>query len=74
MPVRQLFLDLVISHLDNSNELFYNILDTDIKQLQKVQNAAGKLVLRKGHYDSTIACVKDRHWQAVKLRDPTNCP
>jgi hypothetical protein len=65
---KTVILGLVITHLDNSNGLFYKLPDTDIKKLQRVQNAAAKLVLRKGKYDSATNCLKDLHWLPIKLR------
>jgi len=48
---------LVFIHLKNSNRLFYEISDTDIKKLKQVQNAATNLVLRKGKYNSPTSCL-----------------
>ena len=39
---------LVMSHLDYGNSLFFGLPDCDIKQLQRVQNAAAKVVLQRG--------------------------
>ena len=61
--VRQLFLDLiVVTHLDNFNELFYKLPHTDIKKLQWVQKAVAKLVLWKAKYDSVTSCMKNLDW------------
>ena len=48
---KTVILGLVITHLGNSNGLFYKMPDTDTKKLQRVQNAAAKLVWRKGKRD-----------------------
>ena len=47
-----LMLGLVISHLDFCNSILVGLPDVSIKQMQKVQNLAAKVVLGKSKMDS----------------------
>ena len=59
---------LVLSHLDYANSLLFGLPDCDILRLQRVQNAAAKLILRKERRDSATACLKELHWLPIRLR------
>ena len=59
---------LVLSHLDYSNGLFINVHESSLKKLQRVQNIAAKIVLKKGRRDSSTWCLKQLHWLPIKLR------
>ena len=63
-----LVLTLVITHLDYANSLLAGISDIHLNKLQRVQNAAAKLVLRRSKYDSSTDCLRDLHWLPVRFR------
>ena len=63
-----LVLGLVLSHLDYSNAIFVGLPDKDIKAMQRVQNAAAKMVLLKTKYDSSTDALKSLHWLPIKYR------
>lgn len=64
----QVILGLVISHLDYANALFGGLPKQDIAKLQRVQNSAAKIVLRKERRDSATSCLKQLHWLPIRLR------
>ena len=59
---------LIMSHLDYSNGLLYGISSHLLAKLQRVQNAAARLVLRKSKYDHITESLKDLHWLPVRFR------
>ena len=59
---------LVIAHLDYANGLFFGMQEISVKRLQRIQNSAAKLILRKGKYDSSTECLKALHWLPIRLR------
>ena len=63
-----LVLGLVMSHLDYCNAIFYGLPGVDLKRLQRVQNAAAKLVLNKSCRDSVTKCLFCLHWLPIKSR------
>ena len=52
-----LVLSLVISHLDYVNGILAGLPKCDISRMQRVQNIAAKLILKKGKYDSAKDCL-----------------
>ena len=50
------------SRLDYCNSLFFNMCKENIFKLQKVQNAAARLVARKRKRDSIASTLRDLHW------------
>ena len=63
-----LVLGLVLSHLDYSNAIFVGLSDKDIKAMQRVQNAAAKMVWLKTKYDSSTDALKRLHWLPIRYR------
>ena len=61
-----LVLGLVLSHLDYLNTIFVGLPDKDIKAMQRVQNAAAKMVLLKTKYDSSTDALKRLHWLPIR--------
>ena len=58
----------VTSKLDQNNSLLLGIPDTQISRMQKVQNAAAKIVYRKKKYDHVTPLLKELHWLPIKQR------
>ena len=56
------------SRLDYCNSLFINISNHNLKKLQKVQNAAARLVTRKRKRDSVSSILRELHWLNVESR------
>ena len=56
------------SHLDNCNALYFNLPSYLIAKLQKVQNAAARLVTGTSKYDHISPVLYDLHWLPVKQR------
>ena len=63
-----LVLGLVVVHLDYANSLFVGLPKKDIQRLQRVQNFAAKVILRRRKRDSATRCLKELHWLPVHLR------
>ena len=63
-----LVMGLVISHLDYANSILIEVPDVTIKQLQRVQNMAAKVVLQADKYASPKECMKNLHWLPVHKR------
>ena len=59
---------LVISHLDYANAILANIPTCQLKKLQRVQNIAAKLILRKQYTDSSTESRKALHWLPMTAR------
>ena len=54
------------SRLDYCNSLFFNMKKGNLFKLQKVQNAAARLVARKKKRDSISTVIKELYWLRVK--------
>ena len=63
-----LLLRLVVSHLDYANGIMIGLPETNLKELQLVQNMSAKLVKRKGKLDSATECMESLHWLPIKYR------
>lgn len=61
-------LGLVISHLDYANSLYANLPNVVIMMLQRIQNMAAKLVLKRGKEDSASEALKELHWLPIRQR------
>ena len=59
---------VISSRIDNCNSLYYNISSKNIKQLQKVQNSAVRLVYRVGRRCSITNLRRELHWLPVSSR------
>ena len=58
-----------MSHLDYVNSAFISLPASDInKILQRVQNAAAKLLLNLKRMDSSTEALKTLHWLPIKFR------
>ena len=58
----------ISSRLDYCNALFKNMPNYQFEKLQKLQNFAAKVVLKKSYYDHVTPCLIDLHWLPVKFR------
>ena len=58
----------VTSRLDCCNSLLFGVHKKHIAKLQKVQNAAAKLITLKRKYDHATPLLKDLHWLPISER------
>ena len=56
------------SKLDYCNSFFYNILETDMGRLQRVQNCLAKVVTKAPRFSRSTPILKRLHWLLVKFR------
>ena len=61
-------LALVIGRLDYCNSLLYGLPVCYINKLQRVQNAAARLISNTTLFDHISPVMKDLHWLPVKYR------
>ena len=59
---------LVVSRLDYCNSLLYGISKQNINKLQKVQNAAARLIVRKRRYDHIRPTLMELHMLPIEFR------
>ena len=59
---------VITSRLDYCNSLFFNMSQSNIYKLQKVQNAAARLVARRRKRKSISGVIRDLHWLRVESR------
>ena len=59
---------VISSRLDYCNSLFFNMSKQNIYKLQKVQNAAARLIDRKRKCESVTSTLRDLHWLKVEQR------
>ena len=59
---------MVISHLDYCNGLLYGLPDTEISKLQRVQNAAARLISGTRRCEHITPILKVLHWLPVRSR------
>ena len=56
---------MIASGIDNSNSVLFGTSRRNLDKLQKVQNAAARLVMRKRKHDSISNSIKELHWLRV---------
>jgi hypothetical protein len=59
---------VVTSRLDYCNFLFFGATKTLLSKLQRIQNTAARLILRKSKRDSISSCLKQLHWLNIEQR------
>ena len=59
---------LVTSRLDYCTALLYELPETMLKRLQRVQNCAARLICRRKKHDHVTPLLKELHWLPIHVR------
>ena len=59
---------MVLSHIDYANSIYSGLPTSTIKPLQRIQNFAAKVVLKRRKFDSASQALRDLHWLPVGRR------
>lgn len=58
----------ITSRLDFNNSLYYGLPDSQIQKLQRIQNAAARLVIRAPKHSHITPILEQLHWLPLKFR------
>ena len=64
----KLVASMITSRLDYCNAIFADGADEQIAHIQKIQNKAARLILKKSKRDHVTPLLKELHWLPVKYR------
>jgi len=60
---------LIVSRIDYCNAVLAGVHEVHLRQLQRVLNAAARLIVRKRKYDNISATIRDvLHWLSIRQR------
>ena len=59
---------MITSRLDYCNATFAGVADEQITRIQKIQNNAARLILKRSKRDHVTPLLKELHWLPVKYR------
>ena len=59
---------MIISRLDYCNSVFAGLPADQVARLQRIQNNAARLVMKKRKRDHVTPLLKELHWLPVKFR------
>ena len=59
---------VITSRMDNCNSLFFNMNKSNLNKLQKIQNAAARIVVQKRKRQSISGDIRNLHWLRVESR------
>ena len=66
--IKSLIHSLIFSNLDYCNALYYNLPQTQLNKLQKIQNSAARIISGTPKYNHITPVLKSLHWLPVKVR------
>ena len=59
---------LVCSQIDTNNSLYYGLPNTQLQRLQRIQNAAARVIYKKSKYEHVTSLIYELHWLPVSYR------
>jgi hypothetical protein len=59
---------VITNRMDNCNSLFFNMNKSNLNKLQKIQNAAARIVVQKRKRQSISGDIRNLHWLRVESR------
>ena len=59
---------LVCTQIDINNSLYYGLPNTQLQSLQRIQNAAARIIFKKTKYEHVTPVLHELHWLPVSYR------